>query len=221
MTESPQWSNVTVSLSVLSPWEHNPRQMTKAQAKRLLKSWQTLGQFQTIAIGPGGEVYDGHQRLNALLAAHGPQYQIEARQSDRALNDDERAALTLAANIPAGSWDWDKLSQWDAEAVKEWGLNDDTLKAWNNDSAALGTMLGVESNYISTDESDPSDKMTEAEKLIRDKQRNATQVIFCIGMSTTWLERDDNVALVERLLSSPSAGEIAQYVIEKVLERYG
>lgn len=135
------WSNVTVTLSTLKPWEHNPRQMTKRQAQRLLKSWDTLGQFQTIAIGPDGEVYDGHQRLSALLAAHGPQFDIDARQSDRALNDDERAALTLAANIPAGSWDWDKLAQWDSEAVQAWGLDAETLKAWNSDAANLATML--------------------------------------------------------------------------------
>jgi len=137
------WNNVTVKLDALKPWEHNPRSMSKAQAKRLIKSWDTLGQFQTIAIGPDGEVYDGHQRLNALLAAHGAGYTIEARKSDRALNDDERAALTLAANLPAGAWDWDKLAQWDAAAMQDWGFDADTLRTWNNDAANLATMLGV------------------------------------------------------------------------------
>lgn len=148
------WSNVTVTLSTLKPWEHNPRQMTKRQAQRLLKSWDTLGQFQTIAIGPDGEVYDGHQRLSALLAAHGTQFDIDARQSDRALNDDERAALTLAANIPAGSWDWDKLSAWNSEAVQAWGLDADTLKSWQSDAANLATMLEVPPDFspVSVDE---------------------------------------------------------------------
>jgi hypothetical protein len=138
------WRNVTVTLDALKPWEHNPRSMSKAQAKRLIKSWDTLGQFQTIAIGPDGEVYDGHQRLNALLAAYGPQYRIEARQSAQALNDDERAALTLAANLPAGAWDWDKLAQWDAAAMQDWGFDADTLRTWNNDVANLATMLTVD-----------------------------------------------------------------------------
>jgi hypothetical protein len=154
------WTNVTVKLGDLQPWEHNPRTMSKTQAKRLIKSWQTLGQFQTIAIGPAHEVYDGHQRLNALLAAYGAAYEVEARQSERALNDDERAALTLAANIPAGSWDWQALAQWDAEAIKDWGMDAETLATWNSDAANLATMLGEnetedEDNEYSTKVSTP------------------------------------------------------------------
>ena len=138
------WTNVTIKLSTLKPWEHNPRTMTKAQAKRLLKSWNELGQFQTIAIGPSGDVYDGHQRLSALLTAHGATYQIEARQSDRALTDEERQALTLAANIGAGQWNWDALAAWDVTTLTDWGMDSDTLKTWQSDVSNLGTMLGVE-----------------------------------------------------------------------------
>lgn len=147
------WKNVTVKLSDLQPWEHNPRTMTKRKAQQLLKSWRELGQFQTVAIGPHGEVYDGHQRLNALLSAYGAQYQIEARQSERELSDDERAALTLAANLPAGAWDWDKLAQWDAAALGEWGMDAEQLKAWNNDAANLAMMLEVEPTFPEYDES--------------------------------------------------------------------
>ena len=134
------WQNVTIKLSTLKPWEHNPRTMTKAQAKRLLKSWNELGQFQTIAIGPGGEVYDGHQRLSALLTAHGAAYEIEARQSDRALTDEERRQLTISANIAAGSWThefwtWPELPKY---------LDEEVLKTWQSDVSNLGTMLGVE-----------------------------------------------------------------------------
>lgn len=139
-----EWTNVTVKLGDLQPWEHNPRTMTKRQAQRLLKSWKELGQFQTIAIGPHGEVYDGHQRLNALLTVHDPSFEVEARQSERELNDDERAALTLAANLPAGAWDWNKLAQWDAGAIAEWGMDAETLATWNSDAANLATMLGAD-----------------------------------------------------------------------------
>lgn len=141
------WSNATVKLGDLKPWSNNPRTMTKRQAQRLLKSWGTLGQFQTIAIGPSGEVYDGHQRLSALLAAHGPQYAIEARQSDRPLDDAERSALTIAANVPAGNWNWDALAGWDAAQLQEWGMDAETLKAWNSDAAALAMMLEVPPDF--------------------------------------------------------------------------
>ncbi len=47
------WNPVTVRLSQLTPWERNPKRISKTHAKRLLDLWQRLGQFQTIAIGAG------------------------------------------------------------------------------------------------------------------------------------------------------------------------
>lgn len=140
----PVWTNVTVKLGDLQPWEHNPRTMTKRQAQRLVKSRNTLGQFQTVAIGPNGEVYDGHQRLNAWAVVYGMDSSIDARQSDRPLNDDERAALTLAANLPAGAWDWGKLAQWDAGAMADWGMDEETLATWNNDANNLRQMINAD-----------------------------------------------------------------------------
>jgi hypothetical protein len=137
------WTNVTVKLGDLQPWEHNPRKLTKRQAERLIASWEKFGQFQTIAIGPNNEIYDGHQRLHVLHRVHGDNYTIDARRCDRALSEDERAVITLAANVLYGSWDWDQLAQWDAEAVKDWGMDAETLATWNSDAANLATMLGV------------------------------------------------------------------------------
>ena len=77
------WAPVRVRIGDLRPWERNPRRIRPAHAKRLLKSWEEFGQAQTIAIGPDGEVYDGHQRLSALLAAYGPDYEVLALQASR------------------------------------------------------------------------------------------------------------------------------------------
>ena len=93
------WQPITVTLSVLQPWPRNPRRMSKKQAERLLKSFADLGQFQTIAIGPGGEVYDGHQRLAALLKVHGPGYEVRALQASRPLTEAERLA-TVTGQTP-------------------------------------------------------------------------------------------------------------------------
>ena len=60
------WTNERVKLRDLKPWEHNPRQITKRAAQRLLDSWRDYGQVQMIVVGPDNEVYDGHQRLSAL-----------------------------------------------------------------------------------------------------------------------------------------------------------
>lgn len=72
-----EWHNVTRKLGDLRPWSENPRYSTKKQARALLKSWDELGQFQTIAISPTDDVYDGHQRLSALLTVHGAGYEID------------------------------------------------------------------------------------------------------------------------------------------------
>ena len=118
MMQAPIWTPCTVTLGSLKPWAQNPRLSTKAQATRLLASFAKFGQVESVAIGPANEVYDGHQRLSALLTIHGPDYAIDARRSDRALTDDERRALVVALHVGAvGAWDWQALSGWDAGAL--------------------------------------------------------------------------------------------------------
>ncbi len=139
------WTPVDVRLGDLKPWERNPKTISKAHAKRLLELWERLGQFQTIAIGPGGEVYDGHQRLNVLKAAHGAGYTVQALQAERALTEAEREELTVAAHVgTTGQFDWDALSGWDAGNLQQWGLDTETLDGWRVDAAALGAMIGSE-----------------------------------------------------------------------------
>ena len=146
-----QWTNCTVRLSDLRPWADNPRCSSKAQAKRLLKSFEKFGQVQTIGIGPQNEVYDGHQRLSALLTIHGGEYEVDARRSNRPLTDDERRELVAALHLGAfGSWDWDKLSTWDAPVLQEWGGDKDTLKGWKSDVNNLN-------EFINANESEPVD----------------------------------------------------------------
>ena len=94
------WANCQVTLGELKPWADNPRLSTKAQARRLLESWQRFGQVKTVAIGPSGQVYDGHQRLSALLTLYGRSYQVDARRSDRELTDEERRALAASCGLP-------------------------------------------------------------------------------------------------------------------------
>jgi hypothetical protein len=141
----PVWFNVTVKLSDLKPWADNPRLSTKAQAKRLLASFEKFGQVQTVAIGPNLEVYDGHQRLSALLTIHGNGYTLDARQSDRELTDDERRELVVTLHAGAvGSWNSDALAGWDAAKVIEWGMDAETLTSWKRDTSMLERMLESE-----------------------------------------------------------------------------
>lgn len=139
------WSNVTVTLGQLQPWERNPKSISKSHAKRLLASWDKFGQFQTVAIGPGFEVYDGHQRLSVLRAAYGDGYSVAARQSSRELTDSERRELVIAAHVgTTGQFNWDELANWDAAELQEWGLDGETLQDWRTGIGALTELIGSE-----------------------------------------------------------------------------
>lgn len=151
------WQPVTVALSSLTPWERNPKRISKTHAARLLELWERLGQFQTIAIGPGGEVYDGHQRLSVLKAAHGAKYEVQALQSSRALTEKEREELTVAAHVgTVGQFDWDALSGWDAGDLQQWGFDTETLTNWQADIGALREMIDSEIPDIDFKEYDES-----------------------------------------------------------------
>ncbi len=157
------WQPVTVRLADLTPWERNPKRISKAHASRLLDLWQRLGQFQTIAIGPAGEVYDGHQRLSVLKAKHGTGYEVQALQSSRALTEAEREELTIAAHVgTVGQFDWDALSGWDADNLQAWGLDGETLTNWQADIGALGAMLASEEE---PPQDDPGAQIDRAEEL--------------------------------------------------------
>ncbi|MCG3145976.1 MAG: hypothetical protein HONDAALG_03752 [Gammaproteobacteria bacterium] len=154
MTET-TWTATTIALSKLKPWERNPKRISKAHAARLLDLWERLGQFQTIAIGPAGEVYDGHQRLSVLKAKHGGKYEVQALQSSRALTEKEREELTVAAHVgTTGQFDWDALSGWDAGDLQQWGFDTETLAGWQTDIGALRTMLETTPDFQPVDESE-------------------------------------------------------------------
>jgi DNA modification methylase len=139
------WTNTRVRLGDLKPWSDNPRLSTKAQARRLLASFEKFGQVQTVAIDPDCNVLDGHQRLSALLTIHGDKYELDARQSSRALSDAERRELVVSLHAGAvGSWSWDALSSWSADELTGWGMDKDLLKSWNNDANNLKELLQSE-----------------------------------------------------------------------------
>lgn len=150
------WTPTTVKLGALVPWERNPRGMSKKAAARLLANWQDLGQWQTLAVGPGGEVYDGHQRLSALLRVYGREYEVQVLQASRALSDDERARIVFEGNTTAvGSLDFDLAVSFPAELLQSFGFDNDLLAEWNDQAANLRELLGSEApNFAPVDESE-------------------------------------------------------------------
>jgi len=122
---------------------------TKAQAQRLIKSERELGQIQTLAVSPADEagfvqLYDGHQRYSAWMTVKQPSYEVTALQSNRPLSEDERRKVSVLLHTATGSWSWDALSSWSVADLREWGMDSDTLKGWNNDANNLKELLNAD-----------------------------------------------------------------------------
>jgi len=175
------WTPTTIPLRALTPWERNPKRISKTHAARLLDLWERLGQFQTIAIGPAGEVYDGHQRLSVLKAAHGGKYEVQALQSSRALTEKEREELTVAAHVgTVGQFNWEDLSGWDAGDLQSWGFDGELLAGWQTDIGALRTMLDAEQAPTGDDPGAQIDKAAE----LREKWGVKTGDLWGMGKYT-------------------------------------
>jgi DNA modification methylase len=128
------WTNTRVRLGDLKPWADNPRMSSKAQAKRLLKSWKKWGQIHTISVDPELSVLDGHQRLSALLTIYGKDYEVDARQFPRTLTTEERQEMVIDLHAAAvGSFDWQVISGWDKTKVETW-TDKDFIKDWYKDT---------------------------------------------------------------------------------------
>ena len=144
-----EWQPIKIKLGKIIPWELNPRQSTKAQAERLIRSEKRLGQMQTLAVSPADksgmvQLYDGHQRCSAWLTVKGADYEILALQSNRYLTEDERKEAAVILHTATGGWAWDKLSGWSAADLREWGMDETTLKGWNNDANNLKELISAE-----------------------------------------------------------------------------
>lgn len=122
------WHDERRKLSDLIPWPRNPRQINNEQGKRLAQSFDEFAQVETIAIGPGNEVYNGHQRLNVWASQFGD-IEVDVRVASRPLSEKEREKLTVFLHKgAAGEWDFDKLAnEFELDDLLEWGFQENEL----------------------------------------------------------------------------------------------
>lgn len=128
-SERVTWTNEKRRLGDLKPWPRNPRQIKTDQAKRLVESFDQFGQVETLAIGPDGEIYNGHQRLNVLMSEQGADYEVDVRVASRPLDEKEREKLTIFLHKgAAGEWDFDVLAnEFELDDLLEWGFTERDL----------------------------------------------------------------------------------------------
>jgi len=154
------WTPVRIKLSQIRPWSNNPRYSTKAQAERLIQSEREFGQLQTLAISPFDEngmadLYDGHQRYMAWMTVKGKDFEVWALQANRYLTDEERQKVVILLHAGTiGSWNWDELSNWDTNLLKQAGMDEELLQNLQSDIRALSIILTLENeiNFKEYDE---------------------------------------------------------------------
>jgi len=202
MAKTINWTACDVELGDLKPWDRNPKSISKNHARRLIEYWQRIGQFQTIAIGPGGEVYDGHQRLSCLLSVYGASYVVKCLRASRPLTDEERQELVIAAHVgTTGQFDWDALSGWDAGQLQEWGMDAETLASWNSDANALREMLEAAKEEPPED---PGAQIDKAEEL-REKWGVETGQLWQLGEHRLICGDCTDKAVVDRVMGGERA----------------
>lgn len=123
------WTNQRRKLRDLTPWQRNPRYIRDKQAERLADSVETFGQVETLAIGPDGDVYNGHSRLSVLAGQYGMDYEVDVRVASRPLTEREREQLTVYLHEGAtGAWDFEELANsFDFDDLVAWGFDEDRL----------------------------------------------------------------------------------------------
>jgi len=141
MTEK-SWVRDTAKLRDLELWEQNPKYLTEHAEAHLRASWEDLGQYQTLAVGPDGQCYDGHQRVKMLMAVHGGDYEVEVMRSTWTLTDAERRRIIIEGSYTTvGRLDADVLSGWPERELLDAGIDDDLLREMNGDAATVRVLL--------------------------------------------------------------------------------
>jgi len=111
----------TKLISELQPAEYNPRQITKSQFNQLKDSIKKFGLVDPIIINQNGNiVVGGHQRLKAMQQLN--HTEIECVVLD--LTPEEEKELNIRLNKNGGEWDFDLLSNFEIEELKDWGFKE-------------------------------------------------------------------------------------------------
>lgn len=147
MANKINWTPIRIPLGKIRVYEQNPRFSTKKQAQRIIQSEKKFNQVLPFIVSPYDkdgyvDLIDGHQRYYAWSFEYAQSHLVSAIQSDRVLTEQEHKELIIVMHATAqGSWDWEKLSNWDVSELQQYGFDNDILDGWNMDAMNLREML--------------------------------------------------------------------------------
>jgi ParB-like chromosome segregation protein Spo0J len=110
-----------IEINKLKPAQYNPRQISKTQFNKLKESVVKFGLVDPIIINKNGNiVVGGHQRLKVAKQLN--HKEIECVVLD--LTPEEERELNIRLNKSGGDWDFDLLSNFEIEELKDWGFKE-------------------------------------------------------------------------------------------------
>jgi len=115
-----------IEINKLKPATYNPRQISKKQYKDLEESIDKFGLVDPIIVNRDMTIIGGHQRYKI--------WKEKAKQSKMdditipcvvlELNKEEERELNIRLNKSGGEWDFDLLSNFEIEELKDWGFKE-------------------------------------------------------------------------------------------------
>tara|TARA_R100001594_G_C3964798_1_gene246274 strand:- start:107 stop:595 length:489 start_codon:yes stop_codon:yes gene_type:complete len=109
-----------IKINKLKPAHYNPRQITAKQYSDLKESIRKFDLVDPIIVNKDLTVIGGHQRLKVCRELR--YIEIECVILD--LSKEEEKELNIRLNKSGGEWDFDLLSNFEVDELKDWGFKE-------------------------------------------------------------------------------------------------
>ena len=109
-----------IKINKLKPAEYNPRQITTKQYNDLKESIKKFDLVDPIIVNKDMTVIGGHQRLKVCK-------DLNYKDVDCVILDlskEQERELNIRLNKSGGEWDFDLLSNFEIEELKDWGFKE-------------------------------------------------------------------------------------------------
>lgn len=130
-----EWKIEKRKVKKLTPADYNPRLLSDKQREDLEASIKEFGQAVPIVINTTGTIIGGHQR--AVIYADLGIEETDVMVPDRKLTPAEEKRLNLRLNKNQGSWDYEKLKDFELDTLLGVGFGDEELSAMWDDVTDL------------------------------------------------------------------------------------
>ncbi len=186
------WSTERRSLGDLVPHKFNPRLATEKFKQTLTRLLKKFGLVEIPAIDLDGGILAGHQRIAALLALYGPDYEIDVRVPNRPLTESERSEYLLASNRAHADWSYELLAE---------HFDIGTMLMSGFDDADLGLIFDDLS--VEDDDFRPEDEIKKIKKT-----SVKTGDLYQLGLHRIICGSSEDPAVIQKLMAGKKAAAI-------------